>query len=52
MNLSILIPVYNWNVTLLLRKILDEIEKFSLDSRVEVIVLDDCSTCLGSSHQQ
>ena len=44
MDLSILIPVYNWNVTLLLRKILDEINGFSLDGKVEVIVLDDCST--------
>ena len=44
MDLSILIPVYNWNVTLLLRKILDEINGLSLDGRVEVIVLDDCST--------
>jgi glycosyltransferase involved in cell wall biosynthesis len=44
MDLSILIPVYNWNVTLLLGKILDEISGFSLDARVEVIVVDDCST--------
>jgi len=44
MDLSILIPVYNWNVTLLLRKILAEINGFSLDGKVEVIVLDDCST--------
>lgn len=44
MDLSILIPVYNWNVTLLLRKILDEINGCSLDGKVEVIVLDDCST--------
>ncbi|MDD2319177.1 MAG: glycosyltransferase [Geobacteraceae bacterium] len=44
MDLSILIPVYNWNITLLLRKILDEINGFSLDSRVEIIVLDDCSS--------
>lgn len=44
MNLSILIPVYNWNVTLLLRKILDEVNGCSLDATVEVIVLDDCST--------
>ena len=52
MDLSILIPVYNWNVTLLLRKILDEIERFSLDARVEVIVLDDCSTASDILHQQ
>jgi len=44
MDLSILIPVYNWDVTLLLRKILDEINEFSLDGKVEVIVVDDCST--------
>jgi len=44
MDLSILIPVYNWNATLLLRKILDEINGFTLDGKVEVIVLDDCST--------
>lgn len=44
MDLSILIPVYNWNVTMLLRKILDEINGFSLDDKVEVVVLDDCST--------
>ncbi len=44
MDLSILIPVYNWNVSLLLRKILDEIAEFSLEKRVEVIVLDDCSS--------
>lgn len=43
MDLSILIPTYNWNVALLLNKLFLEIETYALSSQVEVIVLDDCS---------
>lgn len=44
MDLSILIPVYNWNVTLLLKRLFQEIETCDLSSQVEVIVLEDGST--------
>jgi len=44
MDLSILIPVYNWNVTLLLKRLFQEIETCALSLQVEVIVLEDCST--------
>lgn len=44
MELSILIPVYNWDISALLGKLLAEIDAFSLQEAVEVIVLDDCSS--------
>ncbi|NTV50369.1 MAG: glycosyltransferase family 2 protein [Geobacteraceae bacterium] len=44
MDLSILIPVYNWDATRLLKRIFEENKDNSLGSRVEIIVLDDCST--------
>jgi len=44
MDISILIPVYNWDIASLLNKVFQEIEYGSLCSRVEVIVIDDCST--------
>lgn len=44
MKLSILIPVYNWDFTLLYQKLLDEIDKNSLSDEVELIFADDCST--------
>lgn len=44
MQLSIVIPVYNWDITPLLTRLATEIEESSLETRVEVTVLDDCST--------
>lgn len=44
MQLSILVPVYNWDLSLLLNSILREIEEFALQDRVEVVVMDDSST--------
>jgi len=44
MNLSILIPIYNWDVTLLYERLLDEIDGNNLSSEVEIIFADDFST--------
>lgn len=46
LQLSVLIPVYNWDVSALLRRVIGEADAFDLWGRVEVIVLDD-----GSSEQ-
>jgi len=44
MDLSLLIPVYNWDVTPLLAKVLAEVDQFALTERLQVLVLDDCSS--------
>ncbi len=42
--LSVLVPVYNWDISLLLDKLAEEIHSGKFNDRVEVIVIDDCST--------
>jgi glycosyltransferase involved in cell wall biosynthesis len=44
MELSILIPVYNWDISALLTELLREMERFTLGARVELIVVDDRSS--------
>jgi len=44
MRISILVPVYNWDLSLLLKAILTEIDEFDLSGEVEVIVIDDSSS--------
>lgn len=43
-RLSILIPVYNWDLSPLLKAILAEIDAFDLSREVGVIVIDDSSS--------
>lgn len=43
-ELSILIPVYNWDLSPLLNRILGEIDDCRLGDAVEVLILDDCSS--------
>jgi glycosyltransferase involved in cell wall biosynthesis len=43
MDLSILIPVFNWNIVSLLERLMGEIDS-SITDGVELIVIDDCST--------
>ena len=43
LRLSVLIPVYNWDLSFLLKSILKEIDDFTLAAEVEVIVMDDSS---------
>lgn len=47
MKVSILIPVYNWDLSSLLERILKEIDAFALTQSVEVIVMDDSSRDAG-----
>lgn len=42
--LSVLIPVYNWDISLLLEKLAAEIQNNNLCELVELVVIDDCST--------
>lgn len=44
LQLSVLIPVYNWDVSALLRRVIGEADGFDLWGRVEVIALDDGSS--------
>ncbi|TSK04279.1 MAG: glycosyltransferase [Geobacter sp.] len=46
-KVSILIPVYNWDLSLLLNRLLREIDECRLEDAVEVIVLDDHSSDEG-----
>jgi glycosyltransferase involved in cell wall biosynthesis len=41
---SVLIPVYNWNLSRLARALQTEIESAQLDDQIEIVVADDCST--------
>jgi len=41
---SVLIPVFNWDVSRLARSLLGEIESAHLENQVEIILADDCST--------
>jgi len=43
---SVLIPVFNWDLSRLARALLGEIETGHLSDRVEIIVVDDCSTAV------
>lgn len=43
-RLTVLIPVYNWDVSGLLLRIIDEADSFELWGRLEVLVLDDGSS--------
>jgi glycosyltransferase involved in cell wall biosynthesis len=43
---SVLIPVFNWDVSLLARSLLVEIESEQLGNQVEIILADDCSTAM------
>ena len=43
-SLSVLIPVYNWDLSALLLRILEEADAFGLWSSLEVLVLDDGSS--------
>ncbi len=47
MRISILIPVYNWDLSLLLKSILREIDEFDLSREAEVLVIDDSSSDAG-----
>ena len=42
--LSILVPIYNWDISLLLDKLAEDIHSGKFNDMVEVIVIDDCST--------
>ena len=44
LRLSVLIPVYNWDLSSLLKSLLAEIDAFDLSAEVEVIVIDDSSS--------
>ena len=41
---SVLIPVFNWDVARLTRSLLTEIEARNLGDQVEIVIADDCST--------
>ncbi len=43
-QLSILLPVYNWDIGLLLRALSAEIDTAGLAHRVEILIGDDCSS--------
>lgn len=43
-KMSILIPVFNWDLSLLLPSLAAEIDRFQLGDKVEVVVMDDHST--------
>jgi glycosyltransferase involved in cell wall biosynthesis len=43
MVLSILIPVYNWDIIALLEKLIEEIDN-SIEDEIQLLVIDDCST--------
>ncbi|MHB1041911.1 MAG: glycosyltransferase family 2 protein [Eubacteriales bacterium] len=43
--LSILIPVHNWDISLLLNTITHEILTAQLEKDIEVLIVDDCSIC-------
>lgn len=45
--LTVLIPVYNWDVSALLLRIVEEADRFGLGGRIEVLVLDDGSSDLA-----
>lgn len=42
--LSVLVPIYNWDISLLLDKLVEEIHSGKFNDMVEAIVIDDCST--------
>jgi glycosyltransferase involved in cell wall biosynthesis len=42
--LSVLVPVYNWDISLLFDKLAEEIHSGMFNDMIEVIVIDDCST--------
>lgn len=44
LKMSILIPVFNWDLSLLLPSLMAEIDQFQLGETVELIVMDDHST--------
>ncbi len=44
MLLSILVPVFNWNITLLLNCLVNEIIEHELSDRIEIILADDYSS--------
>lgn len=41
--ISVLIPVYNWDISLLIKKLIDEIKEFDLPEKIEIILVDDGS---------
>ena len=43
-------PVYNWDVSVLLAKLTAEIRQKKLHDQIELIVIDDCSTDQGIKH--
>uniref|UniRef100_C6E5K2 Glycosyl transferase family 2 n=1 Tax=Geobacter sp. (strain M21) TaxID=443144 RepID=C6E5K2_GEOSM len=43
-KLSVLVPVYNWDVSLLVRKLIEEADSSVLWAKIEIIVIDDHST--------
>lgn len=44
LKLSILIPVYNWDISQLIHGLINEIIGKNLSNQVELILIDDCST--------
>ncbi|MDF2635467.1 MAG: glycosyl transferase family 2 [Pelosinus sp.] len=43
-KLSILVPVFNWDISSLLAKLYEEIKKNSSADKIELIFVDDCSS--------
>lgn len=44
MKLSILIPIYNWDIQLLVSSLVEEINEARLCNSIEIILIDDCSS--------
>lgn len=42
--ISILIPIFNWDISLFLAKVLTEVERRALGEKVEILIVDDFST--------
>ena len=42
--LSVIIPVYNWDITLLVEALAREIIRGKLHDEIEIVIADDCSS--------
>ena len=42
-GLSVIVPVYNWDITLLVEALAREVVNRNLRDEVEIIIADDCS---------
>ena len=43
-ELSVIIPVYNWDITLLVEALAREIVRGNLYDEIEIVIADDCSS--------